>query len=259
MTGSERRKWRFLNTGLRDGAFNMALDRALVESVASGASKPVIRFFGWNPPAVSLGYNQRSDGLDLQKFKDAGFDIVRRPTGGRAVIHQDEFTYSVIALENDALIGGAVLETYRIIANGLLAGLEKLGVKADIAKSTAPQAKGRASALCFAAAGRYEITVGNKKLVGSAQRRLNGVILQQGSLLLSCRQGTGSWGGNETEIPAGTLNDILGREVSFDEVSSAMEGGFREAWGVDFIDEDITAEEMNLALRLKSDSCFYEK
>ncbi len=247
---TERQHWRLLNTGLSDGAYNMALDQALVQSVGSGLSLPVIRFFGWAPPAVSLGYNQKVADLDVAACRRAGFDIVRRPTGGRAVIHQDEFTYSVIAREDDPVIGGPVLETYRRIAQGLLAGLRILGVNAEIVRASAPGIPATASALCFAASGRYEIICEGKKLVGSAQRRINGVILQQGSLLLSCGQKQDFFRRGRGEVPAGTIREILGREPDFGQVASGMVQGFVEAWNIDLAPGPVTGDEKNNALKL---------
>lgn len=236
-----------LNTGLGDGAYNMALDQALVLSVGSGASLPIIRFFGWDPPAVSLGYNQKIMDLDAEACRRAGFDIVRRPTGGRAVIHQDEFTYSVIAPEDDPVIGGTIMEAYARIAQGLLAGLKILGVDAEMVRSEAPDVPAAASALCFAAAGRYEITAGGKKLVGSAQRRMNGVILQQGSLLMNCGQEHKFFSRDPREVRAGTLREILGRAPAFDEVATAMEHGFRRSWGIELAPGELTRDEENTA------------
>lgn len=236
-------KWRLLNTGLRDGLYNMALDQALVNSVAEEMSPPVVRFFGWNPPAVSLGYNQKTDDLDIEACKRAGFDVVRRPTGGRAVLHKDEFTYSVIAPESDRLIGGTILETYQSIASGLLAGLKKLGVPAEMVKSSTPDAATKGSPLCFAAAGRYEISVSGKKLIGSAQRRINGVILQQGSLLLSCDQKEDIFKTPASQVQAGTLKEILGRQLDYHQVSAAMKDGFSESWKVAFEDSRVSQDE----------------
>ncbi|MBU1357096.1 MAG: lipoate--protein ligase family protein [Candidatus Edwardsbacteria bacterium] len=255
---TEKTSWRFLNTGLGDGAYNMALDQALVESVGSGASLPVIRFFGWNPPAVSLGYNQKIKDLDIEACRKAGFDIVRRPTGGRAVIHQDEFTYSVIARENDPVIGGTIMETYGRIAQGLLAGLKILGVAAEMVRSSAPDIPATASALCFAAAGRYEITAGGKKLIGSAQRRMNGVILQQGSLLMTCGQEHKFFSRDPMENRAGTLREILGREPAFDEVAAGMEQGFMKSWNIELAPDSLTQDEENTAGRLKPGLIFVE-
>ncbi|MDQ7798451.1 MAG: lipoate--protein ligase family protein [Candidatus Edwardsbacteria bacterium] len=249
---TERHRWRLLNTGLNDGAYNMALDQALVHSVGSGASLPVIRFFGWSPPAVSLGYNQKIKDLDIEACHRAGFDIVRRPTGGRAVMHQDEFTYSVIAREDDPVIGGTIMETYGRIAQGLLAGLKILGVDAEMVRSEVPDVSAAASALCFAAAGRYEITAGGKKLIGSAQRRMNGVILQQGSLLMNCGQEHKFFSCDPREVRAGTLRDILGRAPAFDEVATGMEDGFRGSWDLELAPGSPTPDEEKAAGRFRT-------
>jgi len=247
-------KWNLINTGLSDGAYNMALDQALVLSVQAGRSLPLIRFFGWNPPAVSLGYNQKIGDLDVSACRNAGFDIVRRPTGGRAVIHRDEFTYSVVAPENDPTIGGSILETYHRIAEGLLEGLRVLGVGAEIVKSSASDNASKGSALCFAAAGRYEISSGGKKLIGSAQRRIEGVILQQGSLLLSCGQNEKFFAEKHQEIQAGTLGELLGRVPDFEEVADGMKLGFARAWGIELEDRSATLDEKNTARDLKKTS-----
>jgi lipoate-protein ligase A len=203
--------------------------------VAAGRSPRLVRFFGWSPPAVSLGYNQPASDLDLESCARAGFEVVRRPTGGRAVVHRDEFTYSVIAPESDPLASGGVMESYRRIAAGLLAGLELLGVAAEMSRSALPENPARGAALCFAAAGRYEITAGGRKLIGSAQRRMNGVMIQQGSLLLSCDQNLPLLpGGRSFPAETATLKGLLGREVDFAEAARAMERGFARAWGIDF-------------------------
>jgi lipoate-protein ligase A len=240
--------WRFLNTGLRDGSYNMALDRVLANSVRQGKSLPVVRFFGWNPPAVSLGYNQKLSDLNFEECRRAGFDVVRRPTGGRAVIHQDEFTYSVIAPENDPMVGGSIMHTYGRIAEALLMGLKELGVNAEMVRSTAPDVSGRGSALCFAAAGRYEITFKGKKLIGSAQRRMDGMILQQGSLLLACGQKQDFFADSSARNQAGTLREILDREITYDEAAASMQKGFKEAWGIDLLMDRINKEEDKEAL-----------
>lgn len=236
--------WRILNTGLRDGAANMALDQALAESVAAGRSLRLVRFYGWSPPAVSLGYHQPASDLDLPACLRAGFEVVRRPTGGRAVLHRDEFTYSVIAPESDPLAQGGVLESYRRIAAGLLAGLERLGVRAGMSRSALPQGSAHGAALCFAAAGRYEITAGGRKLIGSAQRRMDGVMIQQGSLLLSCDQNLPLLpGGKSFPAETATLQGLLGREVGLAEVAQAMEQGMSGAWAAKFELRPPTAEE----------------
>ncbi|MBI4531080.1 MAG: octanoyltransferase, partial [Candidatus Latescibacteria bacterium] len=122
--------WRFLNTGFHDAFFNMACDEILLHRVCQGVSGPVFRVYGWSPPAISLGYAQRIDReVDVERCRAAGIDIVRRVTGGRAVLHWDELTYSVVCRVDDPLVGGSIMETYSTISRCLLAGLRLFGVR----------------------------------------------------------------------------------------------------------------------------------
>ncbi len=216
----------------RDGWYNMAFDELLARAVGNGAEQPVVRFYGWAPPAVSLGHNQDDADIDRAACAAAGIDVVRRPTGGRAVFHKDELTYSVAAPADDPLLGGAVLATYRTIAAALLAGLANLGVGADMVRSEAGPAGPNRAASCFAAAGRYEITAGGRKIVGSAQRRIGNALLQQGSVLLAQPQDA-PFAGLRDDGRSATVAQALGRPVGFDEAVAAMTAGFRAAWGVE--------------------------
>lgn len=191
-TAEEPRPLFWLDTGRRSGNFNMALDAALAESFLTPhfplpANAMLVRFYGWKPFCISLGFHQRETDIDLQACETAGIEVVRRPTGGRAVYHADELTYSVIlkAIKSNA-------EHYADIHHALKLGLEKLGVRCEF-EQTAPDLQQRyrsAEAVpCFTASAKYELEVGGKKLVGSAQRRFNtergDVLLQHGSILLS--------------------------------------------------------------------------
>ncbi|MDO9392209.1 MAG: lipoate--protein ligase family protein [bacterium] len=235
--------WRFLNTGRSDGAYNMALDLALAESVRNKSSGPVLRFYDWEQPTISLGYNQDAGQLDLEACRQAGVKVVRRPTGGRAVFHFNEFTYSVIAPQENPLLGGPVLNTYRTIAQALVAGLSQLGIESELQRSQSAGASVKDSPLCFAAAGRYEITASGKKILGSAQRRIQGVILQQGSLLLAQDQNLAPFYRQGAEANATTAEELLGRKVSFEQAAGCMMQGFKLAWAVDFTRDDITPPE----------------
>lgn len=217
----------------RDGFYNMALDKVLALNAGVGRSGAVVRLYGWNPPAVSLGYNQDDADIDRAACARAGIDVVRRPTGGRAVFHRDELTYSVAAPADDPLLGGTIAQTYRTIAAALLAGLRELGVVADMVRSEAGPAGPNREASCFAAAGRYEITAGGRKIVGSAQRRIGGGLLQQGSVLLSQPQDAG-FAGLRDDGRSTTAALALGRPVGFDEAAAAMIAGFRSAWPAEF-------------------------
>ena len=185
------RAWRFVDSGKARGAFNMAADETLAEGLRDGAGKPVLRIFGWNPPAVSLGYNQLLHReVDVEKCRRAGIDVVRRPTGGRAVLHWEELTYSVICPEDDANLGGPIDLTCRIVGECLVLGLQLFGVDATLAMAgpgrNAPRPRS-AAAPCFSSTSRWEVTCQSRKLIGSAQRRIRGVILQHGSLLLGAQ------------------------------------------------------------------------
>ncbi|HTY08387.1 MAG TPA: biotin/lipoate A/B protein ligase family protein [Candidatus Edwardsbacteria bacterium] len=237
-----------VDPGCADGYYNMALDEVLAGSVRQGGAATV-RFYGWNPPAISLGYNQRADEIDLAACAAAGIDVVRRPTGGRAVFHRDEFTYSVAAPGDHPLLGGAVLATYRTIAAALIAGLRGLGIEAEMVRSEAGAPAAQRMASCFAAAGRYEVTAGGRKIVGSAQRRIDGVLLQQGSLLLAQPQDVPALGLQDSGA-AVTAAQLLGRPVGFDEAVRAMAAGFAQAWGVTLRREAASGQEQAAAQAL---------
>jgi lipoate-protein ligase A len=225
----------------------MSLDLALADSVRQGASGPVLRFYDWQRPTVSLGYNQKAGEVDLEYCRLHGIDVVRRPTGGRAVFHNAEFTYSVIAPEDEPLLSGGVLEAYRSIGRALLEGLRVLGISAQMQRSETRGQSVRGSALCFAAAGRYEITVQGRKLLGSAQRRMEGVILQQGSLLLSQPQTPEMFRNKNDQASAVTVRELTGRQPDFEQAARAMEQGFRTAWGVDIQSSEVRPEEEKAA------------
>ncbi len=239
--------WRFLNTGPADGATNMAVDEALLLGINRGQSPPTVRVYSWDPPTVSTGYSQDlARELDLAVCAERGLGVVRRPTGGRAVLHAGELTYAVVGPSGRPPLGTTIRETYRAIADALLAGLRELGVEADLERVGAGRSSRRegASAPCFVSSGRFEIVVAGRKLVGSAQRRVGRGVLQHGSLLIdgthaeiadllaldaeATRQRVGAL------LRARTidLSSILDRRVSFDEVAEALKTGFERAWGL---------------------------
>ena len=182
------RVWRLLDTGCRRGAYNMAVDETLVRGMAKSAGAPILRLFGWDPPAVSFGYSQDPGReIDLEKCRRAGVDRVRRPTGGRAVLHWEELTYSVICRQDDPQLGGSIEATYRIIGECLVEGLRRFGADAVLERTggrTARPRRAKAVKPCFSSIARWEVKCRGRKLIGSAQRRVDGVILQHGSLLI---------------------------------------------------------------------------
>ncbi|MBI3456887.1 MAG: lipoate--protein ligase family protein [Candidatus Rokubacteria bacterium] len=238
-----------------DGATNMAIDEALLRSRIAGDGRPTLRFFGWAPPTVSLGYGQPVDGrIDLAACARLGVGLVRRPTGGSAILHESpasEVTYSVAARAGDFPGGDDLLETYRILATALAAGLARLGVQAEVV----PRVRGAGApspTFCFARTGAYEIAVAGKKLVGSAQRRQGGALLQHGSILLDAdpgRLGAVFPGVVEPMSGVTTAAVVLGRRVGFDEVVGALTAGFGEALGP-LVPGGLSLAERELATRL---------
>ncbi len=180
-------QWRFLNTGPNHPGMNMALDEAILSACEAGTAPPTLRVYGWQPPALSLGYAQRVDKeVNTDACRRYGIDIVRRPTGGRAVLHDDEVTYSVvmpITLHDGTR---TLTEHYHLIGRALAAALAHLGLEVRLARpQRAVKERQAPSPACFAALSRYELSVEGKKLVGSAQKRGQQALLQHGSIPLS--------------------------------------------------------------------------
>ncbi|MEM7125265.1 MAG: biotin/lipoate A/B protein ligase family protein [Chloroflexota bacterium] len=180
----EPSQWRLIVEDVpRSGPANMAIDQAIAESAAEGTSPPTLRFYRWSPPAVSIGRYQPSSEIDFDAATNLGYEVVRRSTGGRAILHIDELTYSVAASRDEPRVQGSVMDSYLRLSNGLLAGLANLGVHADKADAHVRAGKD-VSAACFEVPSAYEITVEGRKLIGSAQSRRRNYVLQHGTLPL---------------------------------------------------------------------------
>jgi len=167
----------------------MAVDEALLRARIAGTGPPTIRFYGWRPATLSLGYAQPLAGtIDVARCRALGIGVVRRPTGGSALLHEPperELTYSVVGRAGDFPGADDVLETYRRIGEGLVAGLRRLGAAAVLAPLVRRRAGSPdAPTFCFARTGAYEVAVDGRKLVGSAQRRQRGAFLQHGAIAL---------------------------------------------------------------------------
>ena len=170
--------------GPASGSVNMARDATLLREHLP-TDDPVLRLYRWEPAAVTIGYNQDISAFDEAGIREAGLDLVRRPTGGRAILHADELTYAVIGTSPGPVFGVSLHETYMKINQALLAFLADLGVAADISAGESREAA--RGLVCFHSAGRHEISVAGRKLIGSAQRRTSGVFLQHGSILAGPR------------------------------------------------------------------------
>src|SRR5262249_934646 len=178
--------YRFINTGVQDAALNMAIDEAILLHHLRGDVAPTLRVFRWSRPAISLGRFQNVEReVELERCEERGVALVRRPTGGRAVYHQDEFTYSIVMGKRYGVPAG-IVTAYGYLAQGLLAALRLLGVQAEVSDE---RVKKHPSAACFASSTQADLTSGGFKLVGSAQVWQGDALLQQGSLPLDDRAG----------------------------------------------------------------------
>jgi lipoate-protein ligase A len=253
--------WRLLDSGYRTGPENMAIDEAIMRAHGRGEVAPTLRFYGWQPAAVSIGYFQSmAKEIDLEAVKAGGWGYVRRPTGGRMIFHHIELTYSVTIREE--LLPGGVIETYRDISQGLLAGFQRLGAPAELSGGEVDPRRadpGGNHTACFDSPSAYELIVGGRKAAGSAQTRKDGVILQHGSIML------------DLDLPlmfslmripddlrtklaerlakkAVTLRETLGRDVSYEEARDAFTEGFAAGMGLTLTPGALTqAEEADAA------------
>ncbi|MFH1866274.1 MAG: lipoate--protein ligase family protein [Candidatus Eisenbacteria bacterium] len=259
--------WRFLNSGRADGATNMAVDEAILAGVRDGSSPPTLRVYAWEPPTVSIGHSQKaSTELDLQACARKGFGVVRRPTGGRAVLHAGELTYSVVGPSGVPPLGGSIAESYRAIAAGLMLGLTALGIHAELAPaSTASRSRGEVAPPCFVSAGRFEVVVEGRKLIGSAQRRVGAAVLQHGSLLtdgthlqiadvLRVRKESERAAIRRTlALKATDLAALISPPVGFEVLAGVIRTGFENAWGITLSDGTLTERESEAVVGLTTD------
>jgi len=182
-------RWDLIIDGQLDGISNMAIDAALLDEVGeSETPKTIVRFYQWRRPTISLGRNQKIESaVDQEYCAQHGIDVVHRPTGGRAVLHDDELTYSVVS--NDAgCFGDTIYANYKRVSEALCDAYQRVGVSAVLAPETrkVPSPRNGADPPCFASPSRYELTVDGRKVVGSAQRRVKNSFLQHGSMPITC-------------------------------------------------------------------------
>jgi lipoate-protein ligase A len=244
----ESNLWRLVLDPPSDGSHNMAVDEALLEETAAGRSLPTLRLYAWEPPTLSLGFAQPVADCGRDALQKLGWGLVRRPTGGRAILHTDELTYSITAPENHPLMQGGVLESYRRLSLGLLAGLRLIGVKADADSKTLSRAA--RNPVCFEIPSQYEISSGGKKLIGSAQARRLGGVLQHGALplrgdlarilLVLAKPDTTP---ERVRRRAATLGELLGRELSWQAAAEVVVRGFADEFGIEFHREGLTEKE----------------
>ncbi len=253
---------RLLINGPTDGFLNMAIDESLLLSCQRGEEPslfPTIRFYQWSTPTLSLGYAQRSSqAVDRHYCREAGIKVVRRLTGGRAVLHHKEVTYSVVAHTDNPPFCGSISDTYLLLSQAIMGAYTSLGIAAEMAGkeeghslSISPMTRSP----CFYSPSRHEIVYQGKKLVGSAQKRQKGSLLQHGSILLdfdpqllllaTCQQP-----GMRLPERVTSIKEILQREVSPDGLIEKLAASFRKTLKLKLSPGELTDREREVAQRL---------
>ncbi|HWP49907.1 MAG TPA: biotin/lipoate A/B protein ligase family protein [Candidatus Limnocylindrales bacterium] len=252
------RCWRLiLDSGDIDGYLHMAIDEAILWSCQEGQAPPTLRFYTWDHPTLSVGYSQKvSKEFDITTCQKLKYPVVRRITGGRAVLHDQEVTYSVVISQVDPLFSRGVLQAYRNLATGLLRGCRILGINAQMTpKPREKPLQSHRSPVCFSSASWYEILVEGKKLIGSAQKRFQNALLQQGSILMGFNPQR--WVDilrvksttllEQLVCHTTSIKDHIPEGVSRERVISAMIRGFEQVHGITFQETGLTVLEWERA------------
>lgn len=255
--------WRVITLQDADGPMNMAIDEAIAEAVGAGAQPPTLRFYAWDPPCLSLGFSQPFTDVETQALYQHGWGLVRRLTGGRAILHIDELTYSIAIPDSDPRVEGGVVESYRRLSRGLQLGLQTLGaaVESDPGLQEARKFKG---AVCFEVPSDYEITANGRKLIGSAQTRRSSAVLQHGALplcgditrivdvLAFADPGARDLARVRVLQRAITLEEALGAPVQAARVARALMDGFARALNLTFISAELSPAEEQRAAEIRA-------
>jgi lipoate-protein ligase A len=259
----EAARWRLLPAVAGDGATQLAVDEAVLEGVAAGESLPTLRLYQWRPPGVSIGREQLWDVLDLDACAEQGWAVVRRLTGGRAILHLDEVNYMVCVSAADGRVRGETAERCQRLGEGVRVGLKLLGLDPARTRSYY-QDHGEPGAAFFDGPAEGDILVAQNKLVASIQLRQGGAVMQQGSLSLGGditgisqalwvdQPGQRLAVGLRLRYRATTLENSLGRRVEFGEVTAALQQGFAQALNLELVESGLTEKEKARAEELRA-------
>jgi len=243
-----KREFRFLYTGENDSFTNMAMDEAVMTGLQEKTSFPLLRLYKWNPPTITIGYFQKAEDIDFDRCRKDGIGVVRRLTGGRAVLHWEELTYSILFSGED-FTPFQKKQIFTFIAGCLVDSLSLLGIRSNIAEKSRGNLK---SADCFAAPAQFEVeSAGQQKLIGSAQTIKEGVVLQHGAIPYSGRYtDIAKYLRHGTDSPksASYLSRIAGKQIADDELLAALREGFSRH--LPLVEGDLTGEEKALTARL---------
>jgi lipoate-protein ligase A len=253
--------WRLLYTPPSSGAWNMAVDETILEHIHRSKAMPTLRLYSWNPPCLSLGHAQSFADVDMERVKAHGWEVVRRLTGGRAILHTDELTYSVTGSTEEPILAGGILESYNRLAQALMFAMRKLGLPVEM-KEEVSRASGETNPVCFEVPSTYEITVNGKKLIGSAQARKKEGVLQHGSLPLIgdltriCQalvfkdEAAREKASQRLLARATTVESILGMETAWETAAQAFVHGFDVQLGIHFERGELSQSESKRAEEL---------
>lgn len=260
---SQHQVVRVLRDQQNDGPTNMAVDEAIMISVGAGDQPATLRLYRWSPPALSLGYSQPLSDVIIGALQERGWDLVRRPTGGRAILHTDELTYSFCGAPESPIFTGGVLESYRRLSRGLALGLRSLGLQVQ-ARPPQTRAPSDENPVCFEVPSAFELTVVGRKVCGSAQVRRKHAVLQHGTIPLQGDLGrivealrfespsAARQARSRLRTRAATLSELLGRTVSWDEAADAIQQGMLSALEVELVDGEQSESERQIATDLLS-------
>ncbi|MBT3240284.1 MAG: lipoate--protein ligase family protein [Chloroflexi bacterium] len=252
-----RSNWRLIKTPPASGAWNMAVDEAILQAVGRQEVPPTLRLYSWDPPCLSLGYAQSYKDVHENALSSNGWEVVRRVTGGRAILHTDELTYSVIGPKTEPRLEGGILTSYQRLSQALMLTLEnlKLSVKA-LPKEKTPSDSGY-DPVCFDVPSHYEITIDGKKLVGSAQARRKEGVLQHGTLPLSGdltritqalvyqEEDKRNSAAEKLLARATTIEYALGQKITWEDAANAMESAFSKELNIQFTQSELTHAEID--------------
>jgi len=256
--------WRLIIDGPYSGAWNMAIDESILIHVAQDVAPSTLRLYSWNPYALSLGHAQSIHDVNMDNIQSLGYDLVRRPTGGRAILHADEITYSVAVSCDNKVITGNVLESYRTISLVLIKALELIGISSESKLKNEADLIHSKNAVCFEFPSDYEITWDGKKMIGSAQARKNNGLLQHGAIplygditrivdTLNIEEERKKEAKQRLSMRATTISEAAGRSITWQAMADVLINSFSIVFGIQLVESQLTDSEISKAKELVSE------
>ncbi len=255
----DKTTWRLIINAPTEGAWNMAVDEAILESTAKHQQPTTLRLYSWNPYCLSLGYAQSISDINENALAQNGWDVVRRPTGGRAILHADELTYCICGAKDAPHLRGSVLESYRHLSKGLMKGLQLIGLPVTSEPNKSPSERITDDPICFEVPSDYEIKMGGKKIIGSAQARKNEGVLQHGAIPLFGDitritkvlqfDSEEARGQAQTEMAARatTVAEHLSHRITWKEAAQAIMCGFAQELNIELVASRLSDQERKRA------------